>query len=38
MQKVFAMGNEKEKNEEEIEKRMREMEERDDGLHKFPEE
>ena len=32
------MENDKEKNEQDIERRMREMEERDDGLRKYPEE
>ena len=32
------MENDKEKNEQDIERRMREMDERSDGLHKFPEE
>lgn len=32
------MENVNENNEKEVEKRMREMDERSDGLHKFPEE
>ena len=32
------MENDKEKNEQDIERRMREMEERDDGMRKYQEE